>query len=280
MDRIAGLRGFYADLVVAKGGSRDARLIDAFAALRREDFVGPGPWRVFAGAAYGGSGYIETPSDDPAFLYQDILIALAQERGINNGEPSLHARNLAALNLQPGERVVHVGTGTGYYAALMAQLVGPEGRVETYEIEPDLAARAAANLKPWPQVSVHHRSGAEAPLPACDALYVNAGATTPLADWLDALEPGGRLLFPLTPDRGLGGMLLVRRAETGWPAHFVSTAAFIPCIGGRDGTTVAALGAAFAGGGMWGVRSLRRDDEPDHTCWCAGRGWWLSTQSI
>ena len=51
----------------------------------RGSFVGPGPWKVFA-----GSNYVETPTDDAAFLYQDVVVALAPERRINNGEPSLH----------------------------------------------------------------------------------------------------------------------------------------------------------------------------------------------
>src|ERR1700733_14252429 len=65
-----------------------------------------------------------------------------------------------------------------------------------------------------PNVTVYQRSGAEASLPSCDAVYVSAGSTAPLQNWLDALRPGGRLLVPLTPDGvgdrpGLGGMLLV-----------------------------------------------------------------------
>ncbi len=54
--------------------------------------------------------------DDPVVLYQDVLVALAPERGVNNGSPSLHALWLDRLAPQAGERVVHIGAGTGYYS--------------------------------------------------------------------------------------------------------------------------------------------------------------------
>ena len=101
---------------------------------------------------------------------QDVVVGLATERLINNGEPSLHARCLGALAPKPGEHVLHVGAGTGYYSAVLAELVGEAGRVEAYEIEADIAARAAANLGDRPNVKVHGRSGADGPLPGCDGV--------------------------------------------------------------------------------------------------------------
>src|SRR5437763_452110 len=124
MERLAAHRSFFADLVTATVGIRapESRLRAAFAAIPRERFVGPGPWRVFTAA-----GYIETPTDDPAFLYQDVTVALRPEGQINNGQPTLHAACLAALSPQEGETAVHVGAGTGYYTALLAQLTGAAG---------------------------------------------------------------------------------------------------------------------------------------------------------
>ena len=267
-------RRFYADLVTAKGGVRDAALAAAFARVPRERFVGPGPWRIFTAA-----GYIDTPSDDPAFLYQDVVVGLATERLINNGEPSLHARCLGALAPKPGERVLHVGAGTGYYSAVLAELVGEAGRVEAYEIEADIAARAAANLGDRPNVKVHGRSGADGPLPGCDGVYVNAGATAPLAAWLDALNDGGRLLFPLTPDEGPGGLLLVRREGQRFAARIISWAMFIPCIGARDAAQSGRLAQAFQRKDIGQVKSLRRNGAPDASCWVQGEGWWLSSEA-
>ena len=75
-----------------------------------------------------------------------------------------------------------------------------------YEIEPDIAARAAANLARYPQVEVRARSGVE-DLPQADAIYVNAAASHPLRAWLDALKVGGRLVFPLQAAGSSGAML-------------------------------------------------------------------------
>ena len=258
----------------------DGRLVGAFAAVARERFVGTGPWKIFTAA-----GYIETPTDDPALLYQDVVVALAPERKINNGQPVLHALCMAALKVKESETVAHVGAGTGYYTAILAQLVGAAGSVVAYEVEKDLAERAAANLSELPNVRVEARSGVADPLPECDVIYVSAGATAPMEAWLDALRVGGRLLFPLTPSEGLGGapgvggMLLVTWGEEGkFAARFVCPAAFVPCVGARDEETAAKLSAAFKRGNWREVRSLKRRTEPDETCWVAGKGWWLSTK--
>ncbi|HEX3664481.1 MAG TPA: methyltransferase domain-containing protein [Rhizomicrobium sp.] len=267
---------FYAELVTAKGGVRNEVITAAFAATDRAKFVGSGPWKVFTAA-----GYIETPGDDPAFLYQDIPVALCARRTINNGEPSLHTRCIGALKPLTGENVLHVGAGTGYYTAILANLVGPTGSVVAFEIEADLAARAAANLADLPQVEVCGRSAMETKLPASDVIYVNAGATYPPAEWLDALKPGGRLLFPLTANHGAGLMLMITRSpEERYAVNIVSGAAFIPCIGARDEQGSTALMTALAKGGHASVRSLVRSNQPDETAWLSGNAWWFSTRGV
>ena len=127
------------------------------------------------------------------------------------GDGILHVRCLAALQIKPGETIIHVGAGTGYYTAFLATVAGQGGSVIADELHEDLARKAEANLKYYPTISVHCSSGVEGPLPECDVIYVNAGATAPMAAWLDALRPGGRLLFPLTKLHGFGAMLLVTR---------------------------------------------------------------------
>jgi protein-L-isoaspartate(D-aspartate) O-methyltransferase len=297
MDTPPPHRTFFARLVTSAGGAaKNERLLDAFATTPREKYLGPGPWKIFAGGSL-----IETPSDDPAFLYQDVVVSLAPDRHINNGQPVLHAMCLSALNILSGEKILHIGAGTGYYTAVLAKLTGPSGSVEAYEIEPDLARRATTNLADQSNVTVHTRNAAEGPLPPCDVIYVNAGATGPLPTWLDALRPGARLLFPLTPSDGPGGtpgvgaMLLVTRpalqADTGisaeppnpqapaqkFAARFLSPAMFIPCVGARDDATAAKLAEAFKRGDARNVRSLHRLTPPDTTAWVAGDNWWLST---
>jgi len=263
----------YADSLVRGIGGDTQRLRDAFADTAREDFVGLPPWPLI------GHELGRAWSDDARELYQDVLVGLDAERGINNGQPSLHARCLAACDPRWGDTVVHVGAGTGYYSAILAQLVGERGQVIAYEIEADLAARAAANLKPWPQASVRAVSGVVPPLPACDVVYVNASATHPQAAWLDALRDGARLIFPLAPSDGSGCMLLVTHvAGSSYAARSMMRVSFIPCVGACDATASANLRRAFASHSVDAVRSLHRDDHPDESVWCAGPGWWLSAR--
>lgn len=275
MDRIEAHRLFFAKLITANAGIAPGSEIEAaLASTPREDFVGPPPWKIFT-----RSGYVESPADDPALLYQDLVVSLGGEGPFNNGQPTLHAFCINALNLKTGEQVVHVGAGTGYYTTVLAKLVGQTGAVDAYEIEPGFAKRAAEMLAKFPYVTVHCRSGAEGPLPECDAVYVNAGATGPLSIWLDALRPKGRLLFPMTPGEGAGAMLLVTKLEDGgFAARFLMQVQFVPCIGARDEATAQRLSEAFRSSGWTNVKSLHRNDALDESCWFAGDGWWLSTK--
>jgi protein-L-isoaspartate(D-aspartate) O-methyltransferase len=272
MKDVEVLRDFYARYVTAKVECKDARICEAFAAIERERYLGPGPWNVLT-----LSGYVSTETSDPAVLYQDIVIGLKTERGLNNGEPSLHARCLDAAAISPGETITHIGSGTGYYTALLAYLTGHAGSVAAYEIDPGLGAQAASNLAHLSQVRVIGESGTQAVLPQSDLIYVSAGATHPLNSWLEALNDRGRLIFPLTPNRGLGGMLLVTRvAPNSYTAKFICTATFIECIGARDDATGESLVAAFESGNTAAVRSLRWNTPADSSAWFVGADWWLS----
>jgi protein-L-isoaspartate(D-aspartate) O-methyltransferase len=276
-DRSEKLRAFFAKLICTAARLRDARIEQAFRAVQREPFAGPAPWLL----TFGGHEYVKTPDDDPAFLYQNLLLALDAERGINIGMPQAHAYWLGACGIKEGETVLQIGAGSGYYTAILAHLVGANGRVHAFEIDEGLAARASENLKGLPHVEVHAISGVMSDLPKADLIYVCAGAARPARVWLDALQPGGRLLFPLAPEGVLGGMLLIRRPKQGdvWPAQFAGRAQFIGCIGLQDDEAGRRLEDAF--GGDWeNVRSLHLDSAPDETCWFASEGWWLSTAEV
>ena len=270
MTPLQARREAYARAIVPAAGPIRPRLVEAFASVAREDFLGPPPWLILGdGPAW---------SSDAAELYDDVLVGLAPDRGINNGQPSLHARCLAACAPQPGESVVHVGAGSGYYTAILAVLVGPSGSVLAFEIEADLAERARRQLQPWPQVRVVAGSAVDAALPAADVIYVNAGVSDLPGTWLDALNPGGRLVLPLTPDLGFGVMLAITRLDRQrWAASVLAHVAFIDCVGARDPVAAAALAQALRTRSSDEVRSLRRHQPPDHSAWCVGRDWWLST---
>jgi protein-L-isoaspartate(D-aspartate) O-methyltransferase len=273
-DPLAKRRLAYGAEIARRAGVADPRIEAAFAAVPREDFAGSPPWRIGSGGVFGLSS-----TDDPARLYEDALIAIDAARGINNGQPSLHAQSIDALGLKEDDTVVQIGAGAGYYTAILAHLAGPSGRVIAYEIEPDLAERAAANLASYPQVEVRARSGVE-DLPAADAIYVNAAATHPLRAWLDARKGGGRLVFPLQAARSTGAMALVTRGERGdaWPALLLTSVVFIPCEGAQDPEMGRKLDQAFRRGGSERVRSLRLGGAPSRSDWVRGDGWALSTE--
>ena len=101
-DEIAKRRRAYAAEITRRVS--DPRIEAAFAAVPREDFAGPPPWRIGSGGLFG-----RTASDDPARLYDDVLVAIDVRRGINNGQPSLHAQSIDALRIKEGETVVQIG---------------------------------------------------------------------------------------------------------------------------------------------------------------------------
>jgi protein-L-isoaspartate(D-aspartate) O-methyltransferase len=272
-DEIAKRRQAYAATITR--GVSDPRIKAAFAAVPREDFAGPPPWRIGSGGLFA-----QMTSGDASRLYDDVLVAIDASRGINNGQPSLHAHSIDALGLKEGETVVQIGAGAGYYSAILARLVGPAGRLVAYELAPDIARRAKANLAGFPQVEVRARSGVE-DLPNADAIYVNAAATHPLPAWLEALKAGGRLLFPLQAAHSTGAMLLITRPEGGdaWPARFLTAVVFIPCEGAQDASTGRKLDEAFRRGGSGQVRSLRFGGAPSQSDWLRGDGWALSTEA-
>ena len=202
--RIGKRRLAYAAEITRRAGVTDPKIEAAFAAVPREDFAGPPPWRIGSGA------FGLTSADDPARSQKTPLSASTLGAASTMGNRRCTRNRLDALAVSEGETAVQIGAGAGYYTAILATLVGPQGRVIAYEIEPDIAERAAANLARYPQVEVRARSGVE-DLPAADAIYVNAAASHPLRAWLEALKPSGRLVFPLQAAASTGAMLAVTR---------------------------------------------------------------------
>src|SRR5947209_6590807 len=108
------IRAAYARQILAAAEVDDARLQAALGTIRREDFLGPGPWPMLRWFR----NYVPTPDADPVYLYSNDLVGILPERHINNGQPSLHAHLIHQASVAAGEHVVHVGTGTGYYTAI------------------------------------------------------------------------------------------------------------------------------------------------------------------
>jgi protein-L-isoaspartate(D-aspartate) O-methyltransferase len=270
---VSALRRAYARRISDIAGVSFLELERAYASVPREDFLGPPPWKIFK---FGG--LVET--GDIGRIYDNVLVSLIHERRLNNGEPSGHAIWLDAARPQRNEHVVHVGAGTGYYTAILAELVGPGGRVTAIEFDPGLAARAQLNLKPWPQASANQGDGCTFPFEPADVIYVSAGATHPAPAWLDGLREGGRLVVPLTamPTASFraGGVFRIQRKGAEFLARCVSATAFYPCEGCREEESAAALTAAFLQGGAERVtRLVRHGDVPKEQCWLRTPGWSL-----
>ena len=254
-------RHWYAEELRFTASVHSRTVIQAFSTVPREPFVGRGPWRIKSPfwRIAPGEQYWTTEDADPRHVYHDVLIALDEARGINNGQQSLWAGLFDELGITAGERALHLGCGTGYYTAIAAELVGPNGRVTGIEIDPELAERARAVLMRWPQVSVVNADGSSASLDPTDVIIASAGATHPLPGWLDALNQGGRLLMPMTAGNQWGGMLLVtRQAANAYAAGFLRPAGFIEFSGARDPKIGRRLAAAFRRDRGVPVQSLRR----------------------
>ena len=248
-EELAIVRRAYAKQIMVLFNAAHPRVEAAFAAVRREAFLGPGPWPICV-----RGGYVTTPDDDPVYLYQDVLVGLIPERNLNNGQPSGHATGHAMLiaraDPRPGEHAVHIGAGVGYYTAILAHMVGDTGRITAIEYDAGLAARLAANFAGQPNVCAVQGDGTKADFDPADVLYVSAGATRPVDLWLDRLKDGGRLILMLTMDkerRRLGAFFRIERRGDGFLAKWIFAGDIFPCEGARRGIRAGACRRARQG---------------------------------
>jgi protein-L-isoaspartate(D-aspartate) O-methyltransferase len=167
-----------------RGGFLSQAVQDAFARVPRHVFVP----EVGAAAAYR----------------DEALVIKCGPDGLpvsSSSQPAMMAIMLDQLGLQRGDRVLEIGTGTGYNAAVMSEVVGPGGHVVSLDIDADLVARARSSLLAagYDTVTVLCADGgygdpAGAPF---DRIIVTAGAWDIPPAWLDQLGRGGRLVLPL-----------------------------------------------------------------------------------
>ena len=135
------LRARYAERIMALAEIDHPRVREVFARIPREAFLGPPPWTTI-------SAGVATQTSDLRDIYDNVLVSLDRKHGINNGEPALHAAWIAIVDPQPGDHVVHVGAGSGYYTAMLALLVEPGGRVDAFECTKGLRRRRRATSNP------------------------------------------------------------------------------------------------------------------------------------
>jgi protein-L-isoaspartate(D-aspartate) O-methyltransferase len=282
-------RRFYADEIRLSASVRSSALVEAFARVPREKFLGPPPWqigspnqRALSLAGIGSLNY--TATENPQDVYHNVVIALDAAHDINNGQPGALATWIDALDLKAGDRVYHLGCGVGYYTAIMAEVVGAGGSVVGSEVHDELAARARENLSGYPHVTVHAGDGAAFDPGDCDAMLINAGVTHPHRAWLERLREGGRMVLPITvaatPTLGQGAMVRIMRRQGGFSAEIVTFVAIFSCTSGRDPQLEPVIAKAFASRTLFKLKSVRLDaHEPADTCILHGSDVCVSSQA-
>jgi len=184
-DRPEALRSRMTDGLTATGMIRTEAVAAAFRAVGRHHFL-PG---VDVETAYSDEAVVTKWAPDGRPVS-------------SSSQPAIMALMLEQLGLRPGHRVLEVGAGTGYNAALIAHLVGADGAVVTVDIDDDLVIRARENLARAGTrgVTVVCGDGADgfAPGGRYDRIIVTAGAWDVAPAWRDQLAAGGRIVLPLS----------------------------------------------------------------------------------
>jgi protein-L-isoaspartate(D-aspartate) O-methyltransferase len=187
--------------------------------------------------------HVFVPEIGPAAAYRDeALVIKCGPDGLpvsSSSQPAMMAIMLDQLGLRRGHRVLEIGTGSGYNAAVMSAVVGPVGEVVTIDIDPELVARARAGLL---------AAGADAVTVRCadggygdpggapfDRVIVTAGAWDIAPAWLDQLAPGGRLVLPLSI-RGIQLSVGLERTPRGsWLSTSACRCGFVRMLGAFAG---------------------------------------------
>jgi len=190
----------------------DERVREAFRSVPREGFVRP---------------------DDTNDAYADIPLPIGWGQTIS--APSMIAIMLEEARLEPGERVLEIGTGSGYHAALVAHIVGPRN-VVSIERHPELAAWGQSNLRQagFGEVTVVVGDGSlgygqDAPY---DCILATAGAPRIPEAWPGQLTPRGRIVAPIGSSRH-GQVLVIasRRTDGTLDVRESTPCAFVPLVG-------------------------------------------------
>jgi protein-L-isoaspartate(D-aspartate) O-methyltransferase len=185
-DRAAELRAALVDQLRADGKITSPAVVAAFRAVARERFL---PADVPLEVAYGVDNSVVTKRDQYGVAVSSVSAAYIQ------------ARMLEQAKLRPGMTVLEIGSG-GLNAALIAEIVGGEGRVVSVDIDPEVVDRAAALLDETGYGSrvrvlaadAEHGVPGEGPF---DAIIVTVGAWDVAPAWLDQLADDGVLVLPL-----------------------------------------------------------------------------------
>ena len=172
------------------------------------------------------------PEDVRGSAYEDVPLPIG--RGQTISAPSMIAIMLEEASLRPGEGVLEIGAGSGYNAALLADLVGPD-RVVSVERIHELADLARANLEGCGyrvEVVVGDGTMGYPPRAPYDCVFATAGAPRIPKPWMEQTKVGGRIVAPIGRSRLNQVLVTARRvSDAKWDIHEGTACAFVPMIG-------------------------------------------------
>ena len=170
-------------------------------------------------------------SFDRAEAYRDSALGIACGQTIS--QPFVVAYMTEQLQLQRSHRVLEIGTGSGYQAAILSQLAGRVVTVERFRTLADTALRRLQTLG-YDNVEVILGDGLNLPaeLGKFDRIIVTAAMETIPDSLLEQLEPGGILIAPVGPHHGIQTLVRVTRSESGFERKELVDVRFVPALPG------------------------------------------------
>ncbi|MFM0206916.1 protein-L-isoaspartate(D-aspartate) O-methyltransferase [Paraburkholderia sediminicola] len=198
---------------IAGRGIRDSNVLSAMRRVPREEFV---------------------PAQLREYAYDDSALPIPSQQAIS--QPAVVAQMIEAAELGPHDRVLDVGTGSGYAAAIVALIVAQVHSVERDPVLADTARETLARLG-FSNVTVHLGDGTvglEAYAPY-DAIIAGAGGPRVPRAWCMQLSIGGRIVMPVGREHHHQRLIqLVRHGEHDYHERWLGDVSFVPLIG-EDG---------------------------------------------
>jgi protein-L-isoaspartate(D-aspartate) O-methyltransferase len=189
-----------------------------------------------AAALHAVPRHLFLPGQRPEAAYRDDAIVTKRDEAgqpiSSSSQPAIMAIMLDQLDLAPGHRVLEIGAGTGYNAALISHIVGPSGQVTSVDIDPELVATAGEHLARagFSEVRVVCADGAggdpeHAPY---DRIIATVGVSDLAPAWLAQAVPQGRIVVPLDV-RGIQVSVAFERAAPDAPGGPWTSRSLAPC---------------------------------------------------
>jgi protein-L-isoaspartate(D-aspartate) O-methyltransferase len=253
VDTSADLRRDLVEQLRRNGHLSDPKVAAAFLQTPREAFLRGHAQRHGIEAVY---------RDEAIVTRRDPATGLPLS---SSSQPAIMARMLEMLDVEPGQRVLEIGAGTGYNAALLALLVGTGGSVTTIELDRDVAAGARDGLLATRSAATvvvgDGRAGAPDAAPL-DRIVATASTPSVPRAWFDQLRPGGLLVVPLRLSTVLFAVQAVavfRKVAAGFDSIDLTGGGFMALRGGSEGRRGATLAVPELSGGS--------DDRPLVELW-------------